>query len=124
MGSQYAYAERIMQRFSVLYGQQKVRSMYAEDDNAIMAANEAWDTYLRSVKPEVINKVLATLPTLNREWPPNLSEFIGMCRDFDRVEQRQNVALPAPKVITDEGKETLARLKSMLESKNATKRMS
>ena len=124
MGSQFLYAERIMQRFSVLYGQQKVRSMYAEDDNAIMAANEAWDTYLRSVKPEVINKVLATLPTLNREWPPNLSEFIGMCRDFDRVEQRQNLSLPAPKVITDEGKATLAKMKAMLESKNATKRMS
>jgi hypothetical protein len=40
-----------------------------------------------------------------------------MCRDFDRVEQRENVALPAPKQITDEGKRVLAQLKQVLESK-------
>lgn len=117
MASQYQYAERIMQRFIVLYGNQKVKAMYAEDDNAIMAANEAWDTYLRSVKPEVIQRVLQALPALNREWPPNLSEFIGMCRDFDRVEQRSNIPLPAPKHITEEGKATLAKMRAMLQSK-------
>jgi len=117
MGNQFPYAERIMQRFSVLYGHQKVRAMYSEDDNAIMAANESWENYLRSVKPEVIQRVLQTLPTLNRDWPPNLSEFIGMCRDFDRVEQRLNISLPAPKHITAEGQETLRRMKEMLKSK-------
>jgi hypothetical protein len=117
MGNQFPYAERIMQRFSVLYGNQKVRAMYSEDDNAIMAANETWDGYLRSIKPEVIQRVLQALPSLNREWPPNLSEFIGMCRDFDRVEQRVNIPLPAPKHVTEEGRKTLQRMKEMLASK-------
>ena len=117
MASRYPYAERIMQRFAVLYGHQKVKAMYAEDDNAIMAANEAWETFLRKTNPDVVRRVLDSLPTLSREWPPNLSEFIGMCRDFDRVEQRENVALPAPKQITDEGKRVLAQLKQVLESK-------
>lgn len=123
MSSRFPYAERIMQHFSVLYGHQKVKAMYMEDDNAIMAANEAWELFLRKTKPEVIKRVIDSLSGLSRDWPPSLSEFMGMCRDFDRVEQRTNVALPAPKIITDEGKATLAKLKAMLESKNATKRL-
>lgn len=117
MPSRYPYAERMMQHFSVMYGNQKVRSMYMEDDNGIMAANEAWENFLRKVKPEVIRKVIDALPTLGREWPPSLSEFIGMCRDFDRVEQRQHVALPMPKHVTKEGEESLRRMKEMLASK-------
>lgn len=117
MPSRYPYAERMMQHFSVMYGNQKVKAMYMEDDNGIMAANEAWEGFLRKTKPEVIRKVVETLPGLGRDWPPSLSEFMGMCRDFDRVEHRTNVALPAPKQITEEGKATLAKMKAMLESK-------
>jgi hypothetical protein len=107
----------MMQHFSVMYGNQKVKAMYMEDDNGIMAANEAWETFLRKTKPEVIRKVIDTLPGLGRDWPPSLSEFMGMCRDFDRVEQRQTVSLPAPKHVTDEGKAVLRKMKEMLESK-------
>ena len=117
MGNHFPYAERIMKHFSVLYGHQKVKSMYMEDDNAIMAANEAWEGFLRRTKPEVIRKVIDALPGLGRDWPPSLSEFMGMCRDFDRVEQRQHVALPAPKHITEEGRRTLQKMKEMLASK-------
>jgi hypothetical protein len=117
MPSRYPYAERMMQHFSVMYGNQKVKAMYMEDDNGIMAANEAWETFLRKTKPEVIRKVIDNLPSLGRDWPPSLSEFMGMCRDFDRVEQRQTVSLPAPKHVTDEGKAILKQMKEMLESK-------
>jgi hypothetical protein len=113
----FPYASSVFERFRILYGSQKLALMYEHDDNAIMPAMEAWEQFLTSQKPEVVRKVLATLPTLSREWPPNLSEFIGMCRDFDRVEQRENVALPAPKQVTEEGKRVLAQLKAVLESK-------
>lgn len=117
MPSRYPYAERMMQHFSVMYGNQKVKSMYMEDDNGIMAANEAWEGFLRKTKPEVIRRVIDALPGLGREWPPSLSEFMGMCREFDRPEQRQHIALPAPRVIDESKKKILADMKRMLESK-------
>ena len=82
-----------------------------------MPALQAWDEFLASQKQEVVKKVLAALPGLGREWPPNLSEFIGMCREFDRPEQRQHIALPMPKHVTKEGEEALRRMKEMLASK-------
>ena len=110
-------ADRVFERFVALYGAQKFKVMFEHDDNAIMPAKEAWNNFLQSCKPDVLRKVMEALPHQKREWPPNLSEFIGMCKDFDRVEHRQFNALPAPKEITDEGKATLAKLKAMLESK-------
>ena len=113
----FPYASAVFERFRILYGSQKLAVMYEHDDNAIMPALQAWDEFLASQKQEVVKKVLASLPGLGREWPPNLSEFIGMCREFDRPEQRQHVALPMPKHVTKEGEESLRRMKEMLASK-------
>ena len=109
--------DRVFERFVALYGAHKFKAMFEHDDNAIMPAKEAWENFLHSCKPDVLRKVMDELPFMKREWPPNLSEFIGMCRDFDRVEQRVNIPLPAPRHITKEGEETLRRMKEMLKSK-------
>lgn len=106
--------DRVFERFVALYGAQKFKVMFEHDDNAIMPAKESWDNYLQSCKPEVLRKVMDALPHQKREWPPNLSEFIGMCKDFDRVEHRQFTALPAPKVQTDVGRSALANMKQLL----------
>jgi hypothetical protein len=103
-----------MQRFAILYGANKVKAMYLEDDNAVMAANEAWEMFLQSANPDHIKKVLASLPGLDREWPPSLAEFSRMVKDFNRVEGRTDIALPAPKVQTDIGRKALADMKAML----------
>lgn len=110
-------AARVFERFIALYGAQKFKAMFEHDDNAIMPAKESWENYLQSVKPEILRKVMETLPFQKREWPPNLSEFIGMCKDFDRVEQREFVALRQKHEPTDKGKIALANLKAMLERK-------
>jgi hypothetical protein len=91
--------------------------MYEHDDNAIMPALQAWDEFLASQKQEVVKKVLAAIPSLGREWPPNLSEFIGMCRDFDRIEQRQHIALPMPKHVTKDGELALQMIKDLVAKK-------
>lgn len=113
----FPFASAVFERFRILYGSQKLALMYEHDDNAIMPAMQAWDEFLAKQKQDVVRRVLNSLPGLGREWPPNLSEFIGMCRDFDRVEQRENVALPAPKHVTEEGRATLKRMREMLASK-------
>ena len=110
-------ADRVFERFVALYGAQKFKAMFEHDDNAIMPAKEAWNSFLQSCKPDVLRKVMDALPHQKREWPPNLSEFIGMCKEFDRVEHRAYDALPAPKHVTAEGKAALQRMKEMLESK-------
>lgn len=107
-------AARVFERFVALYGAQKFKVMFEHDDNAIMPAKEAWESFLQSVKPDVLRKVMEALPHQKREWPPNLSEFIGMCKDFDRVEQREFVALRQKHEPTDKGKIALANLKAML----------
>jgi hypothetical protein len=111
--------DRVFERFVALYGAQKFKVMFEHDDNAIMPAKEAWNNFLQSCKPDVLRKVMDALPHQKREWPPNLSEFIGMCKDFDRVEHRTYDALPAPKVQTDVGRTALANMKAMLEAKRA-----
>lgn len=114
MPSDYPLAERMMQHLATLYGAQKVKAMYLDDDNAIMAANQSWQLFLETAKPDIIKRVLHTLPTLDRQWPPSLAEFVRMYRDFDRVEHRQHTALPAPKVQTETGRAALAAIKAKL----------
>lgn len=112
--SDFPLAARLFERLTIIYGSQKVKSMYEHDDNAIMPAMEAWNLMLQAQKPDVVRRVLDTLVRTPREWPPNLSEFTGMCRDFDRVEHRTYNALPAPKVQTETGRTALAALKAKL----------
>lgn len=106
--------DRVFERFVALYGAQKFKVMFEHDDNAIMPAKESWGAFLTSCKPEVLRKVIDALPHQKREWPPNLSEFIGMCKDFDRVEHRTYTALPTPKVQTETGRAALAAIKAKL----------
>lgn len=115
--SDFPLAARLFERFTVIYGSQKVKLMYEHDDNAIMPAMEAWNLMLKSQKPEIVRRVIDSLLRTPREWPPNLSEFTGLCREFDRVEHREIVALPAPKQVTEKGKMALAAIKNMLEAK-------
>lgn len=106
-----------MERFAVLYGWQKVKAQFADDDNTIMAAQESWQALLEKQRPGVVKRVLGDLSSHAREWPPNLTEFAAMCQVYARQAATEQVALPAPKHITEEGRATLARMKAMLESK-------
>jgi hypothetical protein len=106
-----------MERFAILYGWQKVKAQFADDDNAIMAAQQSWQILLEKQRPGVVKRVLSDLESHGREWPPNLTEFAAMCNVYARQMATEQPALPAPKHITSEGKATLQRMKEMLESK-------
>jgi len=114
MSADYPLASRLMTHFATLWGAQKVKSMYLEDDNAIMAANESWERFLQEADRQVLRRVIDALPTMGRDWPPGLAEFQKMYRDFDRVEHRQHVALRQKHEPTEKGKIALANLKAML----------
>lgn len=117
MSADFPMANKLMQHFATLWGAQKVKAMYLEDDNAIMAANESWETFLRAADKRVLRRVINSLSTAGRDWPPGLAEFRKMYQDFDRVEHREINALPAPRQVTEKGKFALAAIKNMLEAK-------
>lgn len=99
-----SYAKVIFERFGVLYGRQKVQSMFGVEPEDMQKASEAWEAQLRNTDPEIIRAVLQSLQKARRDWPPSLSEWIGLCQDHNRPEHRA-AALPPPKVISDVGKE-------------------
>jgi hypothetical protein len=107
----------LMERFAILYGWQKVKAQFADDDNTIMAAQESWQNLLEKQRPGVVKRVLSDLESHPREWPPNLTEFAAMCNVYARQMATEQPALPAPKHVTAEGKAALQRMKEMLESK-------
>ena len=107
----------MMERFAVLYGWQKVKAQFADDDNTIMAAQESWQILLEKQRPGVVKRVLSDLESHPREWPPNLTEFAAMCNVYARQFATEQPALPAPKHVTEEGKRILQQMKEMLASK-------
>lgn len=114
---EFPLASRLMERFAVLYGWQKVKSQFADDDNTIMAAQESWQTLLAKQRPGIVSRVLQDLESHAREWPPNLTEFAAMCNVYARQMGTAQPALPAPKHITEEGRAALQKMKEMLASK-------
>lgn len=101
---QNAYFNRIVRHFTTLFGAQKVATVFGGTPEDQIATAEAWEAQLRSLDPEVIRKALQSLSSNPPAWPPALSEWIALCRDFSRIEHRA-AALPPPKVISEVGKE-------------------
>jgi hypothetical protein len=114
--NEFPWANRIFERFFILYGRQKTAAMFGINDDEIAIAKAAWESQLRQYSPDTIRHVLQTLANHTREWPPNLSEWNELCRQQKRAEDMLKVgALPAPKAEpTDYGrrmaKELLATL--------------
>jgi hypothetical protein len=114
--SHHAYADRIATHFAGLYGAQKTASMFGINADEIESTKALWESQLRSVDVDVIKTVLASLANTPRDWPPNLTEWIDLCRHEQRARDMLAVgALPAPKADpTDYGrrmaKELLATL--------------
>lgn len=112
--SDYPFATELFKRFVVIYGAPKVKSMYEHDDNAITPAMISWNAMLSSQRQDVLQRVMASLLSTPREWPPNLSQFIGLCNEYNRSEHREYVALPEPKQQTAVGRAALDNIRAML----------
>jgi len=88
-----AAIERLFQKFSLIWGAQKVGAMVRPED--VDMALDLWASSLSRYSTATLKAVIDTLPSLGRDWPPSLAEFIDLCRQFNRPEAQ--VALPAPR---------------------------
>lgn len=101
-----SYSERLIERFGLLWGKQKVLSQFGSTPQEIDAAKQAWEHQLRSVDPDVILRVLDHLRQDPPDWPPSLAQWIKLCKEHNRPEHR--AALPPPaKEITPEGQKVI-----------------
>lgn len=111
---QNKYAKTIFERFAALYGKQKTQAMFGVNAEDIAKAAEAWEEHLRATDPAIIRAVLASLVTARRDWPPSLSEWIGLCQDQNRPEHRP-AALPPPSAPTEVGREISQTLSTAMQ---------
>ena len=100
------YFNRLIQRFTVLYGQQKVASVFAGTAEQQEATAQAWEDQLRRTDVEVIKSVLNHLADGGMDWPPNLAEWTKLCKQF-RHEEHRPALPPPPKQITEAGREII-----------------
>lgn len=101
-----SYSERLIERFGLLWGKQKVLAQFGSTPGEIAAAKDAWEDQLRSTPPEVIKRVLEHLRTDPPDWPPSLAQWIKLCKEHNRPEHK--TALPPPsKEITPEGQKLI-----------------
>lgn len=110
-----SYCERLIDRFGVLWGRQKVVAQFGSTKAEIDDTKEAWENQLRSVSPETIQRVLKHLQSDPPAWPPSLAEWISLCRQFNAVEHRPALP-PPPREVTEEGKEVInAAINAMIQ---------
>ena len=101
-----SYCERLIERFGLLWGKQKVLTQFGSTPAEIAAAKDAWEDQLRSTPPEVIKRVLDHLRTDPPDWPPSLAQWNKLCKEHNRPEHK--AALPPPaKEITPEGQKLI-----------------
>lgn len=100
------YSERLIERFAVLWGKQRVISNLGSTADEIEAAKEAWEAQLRSVPTDTIRAVLEHLQRDPPDWPPSLAQWIQLCKQFRAVEH-QTAMLPPPKEVTEAGREII-----------------
>lgn len=89
------WSARLFEKFTRLYGSQKVASMWADADPHAVQAD--WEAQIRRFPAQVIREAVQALIDKGTDWPPTLPAFVAICRDFHRPEsQSVDQALPAP----------------------------
>lgn len=101
-----SYCERLIERFGVFWGKQKVLAQFGSTPQEIQLAKDAWEAQLRSVHPDVIKQVLEHIRRDPATWPPSLAEWIQLCKQFHRPEHSPALP-PPPKEITPEGQQII-----------------
>ena len=101
-----SYCERLIDRFGLLWGKQKVLSNFGKTAEEIDQAKATWEAQLRSVPADTIRMVLDHLQRDPPDWPPSLAQWIQLCKQF-RAAEHKPAALPPPKQITEAGREII-----------------
>lgn len=107
----HRYFNRIMERFGVLFGNQKMASVFQGVSDATA---EAWEAQLRETDPEVVKQALKSLADNPPEWPPALAEWIKLCKQFNRPEHRAALP-PPPHAPTDVGRQMQSEIRNVIE---------
>lgn len=86
------WIDEIFKRFSVAWGAQKTRGMFAAPEGMENTADWAedvhnlWAEQLGAYSGEVIGRALQAAVDSGRDWPPTLPEFKALCADYRRSE--------------------------------------
>jgi hypothetical protein len=101
-----SYCERLIDRFGLLWGKQKVLANFGKTPEEIDQAKAAWEAQLHSVPTDTIRMVLDHLQRDPPDWPPSLAQWIQLCKQF-RAAEHKPAALPPPKQVTEAGREII-----------------
>lgn len=111
-----AWVDRLFDRFTAIYGAQKVAAMWGGADLAEVKA--LWAQQLGRFTGGTIAVAVQAVIDSGRQWPPTLPEFVAICRDYARPEATSaQLALPAVgKAYTDAetARANLAKVRGML----------
>lgn len=113
-----ALIERLFSRLIAIYGTQKIAPMWAGAD--LDEVKAVWAQDLGRFEPPTIGAGIQALIDSGSQWPPNLPEFVEICRKC-AIERETTkppaLALPAPggSYTDDEtARANMARVKAML----------
>ena len=108
-----SYCERLIDRFSVLWGKQKVLSNFGTTPDDIEAAKVSWEAQLRSQHTDTIRTALEHLQRDPPDWPPSLAQWIQLCKQFSRPEHRPALPMP-PHEPTEVGRQIQSEIASSI----------
>lgn len=104
------WIERLFSRFLAMYGQQ-FAAMWASCDLAEVKA--LWADRLGGFTADHIGAALRACE--DRRYPPNLPEFVGLCRDQARRDGDGIRKLPAPRIDEATAAQRKAQIREMAE---------
>lgn len=103
-------ADRLFAKFTRMYGQQKVSSVWNDPSiigsgpdvdtrRALHAASirEEWERQMDRFPLQVLGLAVDAVMDSGKDWPPTLPEFVALCRQYRRAESEAYVALNAPR---------------------------
>lgn len=109
-----ALVERLFDRLAMIFGAQKVGSMWEgiEDRSEV---TRMWGQQLSRFHPQSIGAALQAVIDSGREWPPTLPEFVELCRQ-SAVGRQNAQAIGYTQDVTPQGEalQNLERIKSMM----------
>lgn len=90
------YADVVFDRFTALYGSQKLAAMWAGAE--LRKVKATWSEALAGFAPESVGAALRACEGTASGWPPGLPEFVELCRQASLARERQR---PVPRALVD-----------------------
>lgn len=110
--------ERLFARFVSIYGAPKMASMWPADQVDHAELKRVWGEQLGRYPLKVVGRAVQALIDQPGEWPPSLSHFVSLCREYNRAEAKSPTeALPAPGsayTSHEQAKANIERIKAMV----------